>query len=112
MITKESLQNDFGWCIDHAEKRLNEMNAEPNDGSDKFYYVKRSSSLTILMEKIIKEFKTLKTLLEEEDNGEKFGYKKGDDKKWKDKFDNTLTNILGFDVKTLDNLDIKPNDES
>ena len=106
MITKESLQNYFGWCIDHAETRLNEMNAEPNDGSDKFYYVKRSSSLTILMEKIIKEFRTLEALLEEDNSEEK------DDKKWKDKFDSTLTNILGFDVKTLDNLDIKPNDES
>ena len=70
----------------------------------KYYYVKRASSLTVILEEIIKKFRTLEALLEEDNSEDR------DDKKWKDKFDSTLTNMLGFDVKTLDDLDIKPKD--
>jgi len=65
-MTEESLQNYLGWCVDHAETRLKEMDAEPNDGSDKYYYVKRSASQRILLEQIIQNFKTLKTLFKDE----------------------------------------------
>ncbi len=104
MITKESLQDNLGWCIDHAQTRLKELDAKPNDGSDKYYYVKRASSLTVILEEIIKKFRTFEALLEENNSEDR------DDKKWKDKFDSTLTNMLGFEVKTLDDLDIRPKD--
>ena len=32
------------------------------------------------------------------------------DKEWKDKFDNGLSKLIGFDAKSLDDLDIRPKD--
>ena len=33
-----------------------------------------------------------------------------DDKEWKDKFDDKLSQVIGFDAKSLDNIDIRPKD--
>jgi len=47
-------------------------------------------------------------IVEREDDDEKVD----NDKEWKDKFDDKLSKVIGFDAKSLDNLDIRPNDKS